>query len=70
MRRGIERLLMMRPIPYTRNWLPGETLTDLLAENIEHGIGPSEPGQEMAIVGDQITTDSLPRPKRRLQIGA
>jgi len=36
----IERLLMMRPDPIARNWFPGETLADLLAENIRHGIAP------------------------------
>lgn len=34
----IERLLNLRPDPFRRNWLPHETVNDLLAENIEHGI--------------------------------
>ena len=33
---SIERLLLMRPIPYTQNWNPGETLHDLVRENGEH----------------------------------
>lgn len=70
MRHGIERLLMLRPVPATRNWLPGETLHDLLVENVRHGVGPTDIGQRIAIVGDDITQDTLPRPKRRLQIGA
>lgn len=37
-RAGIEAALAMRPIPATRNWLPGEDLATLLAENIEHGL--------------------------------
>jgi hypothetical protein len=41
----IERLLAMRPIPSTRNWLPGETLVDLLGENIEHGVIPPGLGE-------------------------
>lgn len=35
----IEWVLLQRPNPKTRNWLPrdGETLATLIAENIEHG---------------------------------
>lgn len=40
-RRRIERLLSPRPIA-NQNWLPGETLADLLAENIEHGLAAEE----------------------------
>lgn len=36
----IERLLLARPVPATRNWEPGEDLVGLLAENIQHGIVP------------------------------
>lgn len=32
---GIEELLMKRPNPATRNWIPGETLEQLEAENEE-----------------------------------
>ncbi len=35
----IERLLSLRPVPSTRNWTPGETMGDLAAENIAHGLG-------------------------------
>ena len=35
---SIERLLLMRPLPYTRNWWPGETVQDLMRENGEHGV--------------------------------
>lgn len=38
---AIELLLTMRPVPRTRNWLPGESLEDLLAENATHGIVPA-----------------------------
>jgi len=37
-RRVIERLLMLRPNPLNRNWLVGETVDQLRAENIEHGL--------------------------------
>ncbi len=35
----IEALLLARPDPATRNWIPGESAADLQAENVEHGIG-------------------------------
>ncbi len=35
----IEEVLSMRPVPETRNWMPGETLADLTAENEAHGVG-------------------------------
>lgn len=71
LQQGIERLLSLRPNPATRNWNPGESLHDLLAENLAHGIhGITDTGQSLAIVGDKIEQDSLPKPKRRLQIGA
>jgi len=38
-RRTIERLLMMRPDPATRNYLVGETVDSLRAENLEHHLG-------------------------------
>lgn len=36
----IEQILVMRPDPKTRNWEPHETLIDLYAENVLHGILP------------------------------
>lgn len=66
----IIRLLMFRPNPATRNWEPGETLHDLLAENVAHGIWTGEPGQALAIVGDRIVTDELPASRALLSIGA
>lgn len=38
-RAEIERVLLKRPDPETRNWLVGETVADLERENREHGIG-------------------------------
>lgn len=38
-RAEIERLLLLRPNPNNRNWLFGETVEQLVAENLEHGIG-------------------------------
>lgn len=35
---AIEAVLVNRPDPNTRNWLPGETIKDLRRENVEHGI--------------------------------
>jgi len=65
---GIGRLLTMRPNPQTRNWLPGETLRDLMWENGAHGIfdGLSEalgatPGAALLGVDDnRIRLDRLP----------
>lgn len=36
----IEWALAQRPMVNTRNWAPPETLDDLIAENIEHGLVP------------------------------
>ena len=63
--KGIERLLMMRPDPTTRNWFPGETLHDLMFENGAHGIFDNvpelEPGQALFSVDDfGIRVDNLP----------
>ena len=69
-RYGVARLLSMRPIRHTRNWSPGETLHDLLGENVQHGIGPTEPGEVIEIIGDTITRDTLPSPRPRPMIGA
>jgi len=67
---GVERLLMMRPVPSTRNWLPGETLHDLMFENGAHGIFDNvpelEPGRTLFSVDDfGIRTDTLPALKPR-----
>jgi hypothetical protein len=35
---AIEAALLARPESHTRTWLPTETLSDLLAENAEHGV--------------------------------
>jgi hypothetical protein len=37
---AIEVLLLMRPVPRTRNWLPGESLDDLMVENAAHDLIP------------------------------
>jgi hypothetical protein len=38
-RAEIERLLLLRNDPNTRNWLTTETVDDLARENAEHGVG-------------------------------
>jgi hypothetical protein len=35
---ALETELLKRPLTSNRNWLPGETLADLVAQNLEHGI--------------------------------
>ena len=37
-RQAIERVLLQRKDPLNRNWLIGETVDDLINENLEHGI--------------------------------
>ena len=63
---GIERLLMMRPNEADRNWVPGETLHDLLDENVAHAIFPGSTGDELEIIGSTITRDTLPSPSDSL----
>ena len=70
MRYGIERLLLMRPDPSKQNWLPGETLTDLMFENGAHGIFAFPEGYDLAstalVVDDErIRVDTLPSTRRR-----
>lgn len=36
-RLAIEAVLQARPLPHTRNWRPGETIADLMAENDARG---------------------------------
>lgn len=36
---AIERVLLQRVKPSTRNWFPQETVDDLIAENVAHGVG-------------------------------
>jgi len=61
----IEALVMPRPVPTTRNWLPGESLHDLLAENVEHGIIPAGaltdgPTRKLLeIMDDRVTVGQL-----------
>lgn len=37
-RDAIESILVKRPVMRTRNWIPGETVADLDAENVAHGV--------------------------------
>jgi LSD1 subclass zinc finger protein len=74
LRDGVERLLAVRPSPHTRNWTPGETLHDLLAENIAHDVvagalqrlaelGAAPAGGRLYLVeGDRLTVDALTAP--------
>jgi hypothetical protein len=36
--KAIERVLMARPVPASRNWSPGETVSNLESENEAHGL--------------------------------
>lgn len=71
---GIERLLMMRPDPTTRNWRPGESLHDLMLENGAHGVLDRfadlevTPGDSLFTVNDfGIQHDALPMIKPRIR---
>lgn len=78
---GIERLLSMRSEPWTRNWDADESLHDLLAENMRHGVLPAprkylderlaagDDGVLLSVVDDAIILDSLPAAKAPHQIG-
>jgi hypothetical protein len=59
---GIEALLMLRPAKL-RNWHPGETLHDLLAENVAHGILPPDPDRSQMLMtvsdDDRIISGTL-----------
>lgn len=35
---AIEQVLAVRPLAHNRNWHPGETVADLVAENAAHGL--------------------------------
>lgn len=41
-------VLMLRPDPFTRDWLPGESLMDLINQNLMHGIHPTRAELEAA----------------------
>lgn len=70
---GVERLLLMRPLRYSRNWQPGETLADLMAQNAEHGVfdvlkplAEANPGSSLlAVTDNEIRTDMLPVTRQR-----
>lgn len=75
---GIEAILSFRPDPATRNWEPGETLEQLLAENVAHGCVPPEwdalcaasDGQLVLMdVLDQFVTGGLVMERRALLAG-
>lgn len=36
----LEAVLLKRPDPATRNWRPGETVSDLKVENVTRGVAP------------------------------
>lgn len=57
---GVERLLLMRPDVTTRNWLPGETLIDLVVENAAHGIWDTDTPGELTVDDGRIRVDTLP----------
>lgn len=78
---AILTVLAMRPDPRTWNWLPGETVEDLITENVSHGVIPPEwrevdrptvltQSADGVVVGGRLL-DALPagRPLLQLQGG-
>lgn len=75
---AIATILRMRPVPLTQNWLPHETLQDLLTENAEHGCLPPEwlALEERTLILHEVEgvamagllTDMLPPPAQRLML--
>jgi hypothetical protein len=73
----IERFLAARPIASTRNWLPGETIHDLLFEGAAHGVLPipaellasASRGPVLQVIGDLILADVLAPALVRAAIG-
>lgn len=49
----IVAVLLMRPDPKTRNWEPGETVMELVGENLAHGIAPTR--DELAIAQSNLS---------------
>lgn len=47
---AIERLVRDRPV-VNRNWLPGEDLHDLIAENMSHGYVPND---DLTLTGSDV----------------
>ena len=73
--KAVERLLSMRPDPSTRNWVPGETLHQLMFENGQHGIfdeAPDTGGMLFSVTDEEIRVDTLPALTTRVRktIGA
>lgn len=61
-RRAIESVLELRPNVGDRNWEPGETLADLVAQNIEHGDPIPPPPDGKAPVPDGPRPSRFPSP--------
>lgn len=73
----LERVLLARPIPANRNWTPGQTLLQLVAENAAHGIlpaaavdGPPRDRWLLQLVDGELVTGELQFTAAPQQIGA
>jgi hypothetical protein len=56
---AVEALLMARPAVESRNWLPGESLKDLLVDNVRHGLMPPPGDSLMLTVGDRVVAGTV-----------
>jgi hypothetical protein len=71
----LERVLLARPAAVTRNWVPGESLWDLISENAAHGIVPAaaltgRDGWALQLLDDQPVDGALEFATAPLQIGS
>lgn len=60
---SIETLLAMRPSPRTRSWEPGETLHDLLRENVEYGLVQPPPPRVDGAPSAHVLIRTLENPR-------
>ncbi len=52
----IASVLWLRPDPFTRNWEPGESLEQLVVENIAERVGIGEHGEALPAEGGLVLT--------------
>jgi hypothetical protein len=67
----LERLLLARPAPSSRNWQKGEMVADLMYENGIHGIVPTsvlETGEPVHVQNDTVTSGAIDASTERLEI--
>jgi hypothetical protein len=66
----LEAVLLARPVPVTRNWRPGEDIRDLLAENVDNGVPPTDQVLRAVLGAATRGIPELAAAREHLQIGA